>query len=101
MTLTEALNNPVLGAQLRAFATSAVDFLRTISEHNITFGSVSTDKPDYDAPAMDSYKRTYAPPTAEEIQNLNKKMAENIAGEKYVEGFVQALQLVAMVAGAL
>lgn len=51
---------------------------------------------DYDAPVMDSYKKTYRPISASEIAKANKQMAEALAGENFVEGFLTAVQLIMM-----
>lgn len=51
---------------------------------------------DYDAPVLDAYKKTYRPISPSEIANANREMTQAIAGEKWVAGFMQAVQIMMM-----
>lgn len=52
----------------------------------------------YDAPVLDAYKKQYTPIKPSEIVQANKEMAESLAGEKWVAGFMAAVQLMMMAA---
>jgi len=105
MTIQEIMTaGGPLAAAAENFVKTAAVFIGELSKNNLSLDlgpANNTDNViDYDAPASDSYKRTYAPITAEEIILANKKMAEAISGERFIDGFIACVQLMMMFGGA-
>ena len=96
-TLFEDVN---VGAAAKKFVEDFAKFLEKLSENNVEldFGEAddTSNEIDYTSPAADSYKKTYKPITTTEIAEANKAMSEAISGEKWVEGFMAAIQLMLM-----
>lgn len=103
MDINTILQSPdALGDSARKWVEVTAEFIGQLSSHNIelNFGPTNdTDvEVDYDAPASAAYKRTYTPITTSEIVTANKDMTEAISGEKWVDGFVTAVQFIMMLA---
>jgi len=90
-----------LGKSARAFVEAAAKFIEELAKDNVDleFGEAddTTNVIDYNAPVSDSYKKTYKPITASEIVEANRQMSQAIAGEKFIAGFIAAIQLFLMV----
>ena len=98
MTINEILSQGGdVEASAKAFIKASATFLETLSKNNLTLDMGSANSSDvnvdYDAPVMDSYIKTYRPIDASEIITANKEMAEALAGEKWISGFLTCVKL--------
>lgn len=88
----------------KAFISSSAAFIDVLAKNNLSIdlgvADTSSVTIDYDAPASASYKKTYRPLNSSEIIQANKEMAEALAGEHWVDGFMTCVQLVMMFAKA-
>jgi len=88
-------SNAEVAKAVREFVEKASIFVEVMARNDIEvqLPEQPSSGPDYGAPAIDSYKKTYTPITKQEIIEANKKMAESIAGENWIAGFFMAVQL--------
>jgi len=105
MTLEEIFKQEgEMAKEAKRWVQATATFIKVLSEHGIELDFEKTDDTstdvDYDAPADAAYKRSYTPIKASDIAQANKAMTEAIAGEKWMEGFRVAVQLIVIAASA-